>query len=277
MDELLTVSSTRHIQKEEQLVPTSTTQPLRDGTVLSLESPEDVLTALEAKPSSDVLTKCLKWLDASRHNSEKFHIAVPTPRVTQIVHVLVNEIVPSYWPTLRNCSDPTDSKQRKLLLRCLRSIVGIGALALRLRTQISARSMSNTSHTGQPQKTANGDDVWETLDVIDHMLQGHKTLGRIWSDTQRAEKSIQRTILWKELINWLSRGKLLSIAGEAVSIKSPADLDGNAGSWVGDGRQFCTWLGQNTRSMCANIDCNDGQEMEKAQILGKATSLGYTG
>ena len=276
MDQLLTVSSTRRVQPEDQIISVSTTQPFLDEAT-SLDSPEDILRALEAKPSFDLLTKCLIWLDKSRKSSEKFHIALPSPKVTQIVHALVNEIVPSYWPILKGSSDSTEVGQKRLLLRCLRSIVGIGALALRLRTLISSRSAANTSHIGDPQQNQVEGTISETLDVLEHMLRGHKTISHLWIDTQKAEKPIQRTILWKELISWLSRGKLLSIAGEAASVKGPENHDVDVENWVGNGRLFCTWLGQNIRFMFKSIDDDDNQEKEKAQLLGRAISLGYTG
>ena len=277
MDQLLDVSITKREQRDEQLVQISTTQPLVQESPSSLKSPDDVLAALKAKPSFDLLKKCLQWLDASRRDGERFHVALPSPRLTQIVHVLVNDTVPSYWHALKDSSDSADVEQKKLLLKCLRSIVGIGAFALRLRTLISIRATSRTNQVGHPQQSQDEGAILETLDVLEHVLRGPKTVGRIWSDIQQTEIPVQRTILWKELVGWLSRGKLLSIASEAASINSSMNIDSKDRSWIGDGRQFCGWLGQNIQSMFTNRKDDGGQDQEKAQLLEKAMSLGYNG
>ena len=275
MDELLQASTTRRLHRDEaQLTPLTQASPKENLDELPIDSADNVLKILQSKPSFEALGRCLRWLTSSdRNKSDGFNITIPSPQVAQTVNALVNEILPNFWHLLEGNKDLATAEQKSLLLKCLSSITGIGALAARLRALTAA--FRGPSHDQKTTPRSDGPQLQETVDVLQLILQGNKTVLRIWKDNERfIDKAVQRTLLCKELVSWLSSGRLLSVAAEALHSK---DLHAEK-YWIGDGRLYSRWLGQNVKSIAAISNTNASKECKfAAQLLGKALSLGYIG
>jgi telomere length regulation protein len=203
-----------------------------------MDSAQDVLEALQSKPDDVTLGQCLnKLLTAPDRSSD---IRVPGPLTAQIIDVLLNDIVPSYWPVLGE-----HDGQRDALLQCLTSVAGVRAVTARL------------SKDGL------------MLDVLENVLRKDSAIYQIWKGTLLCQGANQ-TALWKDSVALTGSGKLLSSAAEAFKTLQDAASDIKAVPWIADGRRYSAWLGRNIRYLLLKqVDNRD-----VAQLLSKALRLG---
>ena len=239
-----------------------------------LKLPEDVLEALNSKPDRHTLIKALRWLD-SNAAADGFNIKKPAPQASQIIYVLVNDIIPSYWVVSND--DKKNSEEKILLGRCLCSIAGIGAIFSHLRLLLdelkanqSAPPISGVSRT-QP--------IGNLLGIAEIIVGEIDFLASVWNDICAFNLSpSQKSVQWKELVSLLASGKLLSLAGESSVTINKLSSTVTSGGWIGDGAQYAAWLGRNVLYMTKTLP-KDDVEGRKAisQIVRKALTLGYIG
>lgn len=263
-------------QKEKLL--TVNTEPLRtEQRIISLSSPEDVLDVLKSAPGRQLLGRALRWLTCSERNSDGFNIKMPCPKAAQIIHVLVNSIIPNYWTSFNQDHNSDPPREKRLLVRCLRSVAGIGALISRLRLLISLLKESQAhAKIGNPNK---GQPLEELLDVVRNVLEEDGFTPLIWNDISTCtSQSSLKSLQWKEFLALVASGRILSLTSEATIILNGSDSSTKAGIWVADGNQYATWLGRNIQEMMKTVTADD-VECAKAisQLLSKALILGYTG
>lgn len=280
MDGLLTVSSTRTIsQLQEQIAPATQSKAPASSHGVDICSPENALQLLQSKPNLEDLVRCLRWFPkASRLEEGAFNLKVPSPKAAQILNTLVNDIVPHFWPVLKAESEPNHAKERRLLLGCLTSVAGIGALAVRLKNLLAAGKATKKPEQGDSKENTHNGLLRDTLEVLENILRGDKILGQLLRDIlQSVEKPLQRTLVWKELVSWLASGRLLSISAEASESLEAENPDGDYG-WLASGKDYTKWLGRNIKTLEPHED-QDLQEFLKlrALVLGKSLSLGYRG
>ena len=235
-----------------------------------INSPESALEALKSKPDLDLLTRVLRWLDPSPVIDDKFNIKIPSPKATQIIYMLVAEIVPHYYSILNG---NTHAKRRKRLLRSLRSTSGIGVIIARLSL------LQNECKSENFDKKKNSQAIKELLTLLESILIGDNTVHDLWIDISTLIYNVtQQDLLWKELISLLASGRLLSIAAEANQILKETSLDINDGSWLGDGVKYSTWIGQNCiHTLKISNDNDDKHYKALSHFISKALKLGYTG
>lgn len=262
-----TISAEPHLAVVEFKSPNG--QP-KNGT---FQSPEDILNALKSKPDSELLTKVLRWLEPGAVKPDKINTKIPSPKAAQIIFLLVSEIIPDYWVTWQGADNPVLLNQKKLLLRCLSSVSGLGAVAARLRVFIDltedARSEAKVTQ-GSKSKA-----LEELLDVLESLLQGKKFISRIWTDiSSLVSIPSQRRLLWRDFITTIAGGRVLSLAAEADHIVNQSSPDTRKRCWLGDGSQYSSWLGQNLAySLIGQV-----QNLEAlAQLFSRALKLGHTG
>ena len=272
MDSLLDISSSRRnidAQETNTFIVAKAPQPEvkaeQNSPTLAVNSAAEVLEILRDQPSFEQLRLCLKWL--IRPNQD-FDIKTPAPLTTQIIAVLVSDVIPSYWSILRG---DQHSKEKQGLLKCLASITGIGALIARLRYLQNSNANLEVTHT-----PIDGSKSVDILEVLDAILQGDLVLFNMWVDLNlHVKKSIRQQILWKEVISLLASGRVVSVAAEAlVSLK---DRESQY-SWLGESSSFTAWLGTNIRRL-ALMSSKHGNEVfaPAASMLGRALSLGHNG
>lgn len=281
MEGLLTPLKTRAVtgsdHTENHLVAIESTQEKSRNHVYIVQSPDDALKALQSKPDFDLLKRALQYLDSTTVEADGFNIKIPGPKTAQIIFVLVADIVPDYWKLLASNSTSVHRKQKQLLLKCLSSVSGIGAITARLRMFLDIKDDARSD--GNSGKNNKARAMEELLEVLDGLLKGHGFLFNIWINVHSLPlKPAQRTLLWKDFTSTLAGGKLLSLAAEADHAVNESSPDAREGSWLGDGCQYSSWFGRNLANMLTNFK---GEQTESwkalAQLLNRAMSLGYTG
>lgn len=263
--------------KEPHLVALDAEQGDKSAQHFVLKSPEDALEALRSKPDSDLLTRVLRWLDSSSADVERFNIKIPGPKAAQIIFVLVADIVPDYWKSLTGNITSVQFKQKRVLLRCLSNVSGIGAITARLRFFLDLED--EPQREGQSSKSNRCQGLEELLGVLESLLNRNGFISSIWVDINSLiSNSSQRALVWKELTNTLAGGRLLALVAEAVHVINKSSPDTSEGSWLGSGSQYCSWLGKNTAQMLSNLREKPKEDWKAfALLVNRALKLGYTG
>lgn len=262
-----TISTEPHLAVFESKSPNGQS---KNGT---FQSPEDILNALKSKPDSELLTRVLRWLDPGAVKPNRFNIRIPSPKATQIVFLLVSETIPDNWVAWQGADNPILLSQKKLLLRCLSSVSGHGAITARLRVLIDLKedALSNAKVTQGSKSKA----LKDLLDVLESLLKGKKFVSHIWTDiSSQIPIPSQRDLLWRDFITSIAGGRVLSLAAEADIVVNQSNPDSTGRCWIGDGGQYSSWLGQNLAySMTGHV-----QNLEAlAQLFSRALKLGHNG
>ncbi len=282
MESLLTAVETRVIASNEQSAPLLTEKCITVDSppcpIQQIKTPDEALEALRSKPNLQTLSKALQYLD---QDVSDFRIQLPGPKAALLVGVLVGTIIPDYWASLYETNERHKRKRnhqrdlrQEIILRCLRSVAGLGAILAQLRSLIAlARdSTDKTASLGMTQRLTSLLDVLASVILPDYLLQ-------VWNDINLPRlQPIQRTLLWKELISLVASGRIPSISAEATDIINAKTETVIEESWLASSNQYSVWLGKQITSMASRTASDDeGCWMALAQLLGKSYSLGYTG
>ena len=272
MDDLLFPSRSRLISEpEDQLKPSAPLVQVEREQNIVLKDQEDILKILNSKPDSKTLTKCLKWL-ASTKNESGFDIRQPGPLAAQVINVLVNDIVTDYWHIWKSNSSSDGLKARKLLLQCLTSVAGIGAILIRLRALISDTEGS------QKERKLDADLPSELLDLLADLLKGDDVVDGIWKRIyQSSATPIQKQLVWKELVALLAAGRVLSVAAEVSNRQRTSNSGTLESSWLASGPLYSEWLGRSIRFIAFREEQPPDQRKAIIHLFGKSLTLGYTG
>ena len=275
MPDILTTLHTRTggeaAHAEVQLIPVESQQPKRP--VFAIKGPEDVLEALKSKPDYATLSRALRWLNRTPTHRDVFNIKNPGPKATQIIFTLVNDIVPDFWENLRNDA----GHEKDLLIQCLRTVAGIGAITSRLRFLLTMlKDMQKPAQATSVSKTQPLEII---LNVLETVLASEEIVTVIWHDIENYNlPSFQKSLQWKEFSSLVASGKVLSIASEAslaVGDLSSSIIDS---CWVGDGSQYAAWLGRCAQHTLKALTDGDVEgQRALSQLLSKGLTLGYTG
>ena len=256
---------------EVLLVPVESQQT--KGPVFAIKTPEDVLEALRSRPDYATLSRALRWLNRSITNNDEFNVKKPGPKAAQIVFTLVNDIVPVYWETLRD----EGGQKKSLLVQCLRSVAGIGAITSRLRLLLTL--LKDSQKPAQVTLVSKTQPVEILLNVLESILAKEDLVSVIWHDIEACNlSSSQKSLQWKELSSLVASGKVLSIASEANLTIGDLTSSIRNGCWIGDGSHYAAWLGKCMQHTLKTLKDED-IEGQKAlsQLLSKGLTLGYTG
>ena len=275
MPDLLTPLQTRSRSEmdraDDHLVRVETQQA--KNPVFAVKSPEDALEALRSKPDHATLVSTLRWLKMTGPRLDDFNIKKPSPKAAQIIFALINDIVPDYWQILSS----ENSQEKMLLVQCLGSIAGIGAMTSRLRLLLT--SLRDCPKPAQYTAISKSQPVETLLDLLETVLTEQNLITGIWSGIHDCDlSSPQKSLQWKELTSLVASGKLLSLVSEVNLTLGDLSPGVKAGSWVGDGSQYAAWLGRCMQGAAKALE-KDDIEGQKAlsQLLSKGLTLGYTG
>ena len=96
---------------------------------------DDAREILRTQPDQEDLLAVLQYLRYGIENKHDFNIHIAGPKAAQIVNVLVTVTLPDQWHNLRppKLSD-TDRQLKDLLILVLRSVAGLGALLMQIRS-----------------------------------------------------------------------------------------------------------------------------------------------
>lgn len=244
-------------------------------------TPAEALDILKSEPDHETLIQTLRFLVK---NDSNFRITSPSPVSSQLVHVLVSEILPNYWSVFSEAEERSSKAKGKrskqpeelqLLLKCLRSVTGLNAIILSLKRHIQLSRDSK--------KVAGGPNVEEILSILLQALaalfQGSSIVqniaGTIWDSNE--QPAIKKSI-WNEFLGLVGGGKLLGVAAEAEDVVH--DLSQTIGEryWVADGNLFSMWLTRNLQQWVLNLPFDSQHEWKCcAELLGKLLRLGKPG
>ena len=275
METLLTPAKTNTLattRPEDLLVPTGSNSKSDYDT--KLEVLDDAVTVLTSEPSLETLRNTLSWLESHFVKDDVSNIKVPGSRPAQVVFVLINAILPTYWTVLNDARDPNHVKVRTTLIKCLGTVTGISVTVNQLNVLLKDRQTpTRPEHNGQVGKLA------VLTNFLQRMLKRTSFIHDLWHDLVTfVSAPSKRSLLWKEAVSLLATGKVLSLVAQADLLIKDSMSVVHEGGWLGDGPKYATWLGSNIDYMMGHVDVAN-MESRKAisQMLSKALVLGYTG
>lgn len=274
MDELLRPVSRTYVKSEEAAEPLlrKAQASSKAASVPNFKptSLEDIVEALNHEPDYDTLISALKLVTKGGPLGEHFNIGVPGPKAARIIQTLVTEIVPNYWAILKESSSEGEASDLPLLLDSLRSLAGLNAILLRLRT-LTQEQRSQTTDVKRSDVLLN---LRITLELLCEILAGNDSASRLWTNTSATSDPMKQRILSKDFVNVIAGGRTISFSAEAESLISP-QTEGQI-IWVADGVDYTKWLTRNIISWSNRAE----SPLEKklvADLLSKALRLGYSG
>lgn len=220
-----------------------------------IDSADDALEVLKSQPDYDELISVLRFLVARPSSPDSFNVAKPTPSTASIVQVLITEIAPNYWQLLQEESSGKNVERRdsSLLTECLRSVVGINAIVLRLRSLV----LDANAEGGRPKDSSNPLNLKISLEVLSEILDGDGRVLQIWRATSYGVEDARKwRPLWQELLSALTSGKITSYAAEAEDV---AKVERRF--WISDSSAYSQWLGRNVVYWAKNASTEDERKL----------------
>lgn len=274
MPDLLTEIKSVTISKDEKVLE-ERPRPTIDSTSRAgpkcSSTASDVLQVLRSQPSRSVLRRTLKSL--SDHGEPRQDLTPdlrkPSPEAAKIINELVVTTIPDYWTTLTLEHDghSGSSSDSDLLLECLRSIAGLGAVVARLRL---LATQSNNHNEKQ------GSQIKDLISVLD-ALTSRDTLARdIWQQVVAVAKGpAEVRLLWREFSNLIASGKIVSGVAQCEDTLESSSSSKNS-SWISDANSYASWLGHNIASLVLAAHATEDEQRwtAAAQLSSKAFSFG---
>lgn len=202
-----------------------------------------VLDILKSQPTYDQLCVTLtEW-------TKDPVISKLTVKDASIARVLVNEIIPTYWPLAE-----ADEPLRVLLTRSLSSLAGISALL---------NSRLNTDCLDILQLVVASDDLSPT-----------SVFAAFFGDSQeRQEPDAKAQALWTQYVNFVAGSKVLAAAAQAALSKD-ISRPISPGFWLHDLKAFLQFLARQVSSALALSDSIDERVLiSLAPFLDRSVSL----
>ncbi|CAK4034098.1 DNA replication checkpoint tel2 [Lecanosticta acicola] len=227
----------------------------------SCDTPEKALQLLKSEPDPDSLIRTLRNLRSKEGFSANFDIRIPGPLQAQIIGSIVGRIVPTFWHAFTE-------KNRDLIASCLRSVAGANAVVARMRLLCDSQTTST-----------NIVELRDLLQVLESIFAGDDFVHTIWSGLSRASTNdTQRSMLWKEFVNLVGSGKIISTAARSEDVLKGDDTVAKP-MWLSNGPGFSAWLGRNIAHLLMETRRDDhvvpAADKFAAELLAKSLSLGY--
>ncbi|KAK1996313.1 telomere length regulation protein [Colletotrichum falcatum] len=244
----------------------------------SITTVEDALERLKNQPDYDSLIAVLSSLDHGTVAAAGFKVATPSPEAAQIVQCLVAEIVPNYWPLLKEEASENSSTQDvdsprdlDLLLRCLRSVTGLNAVITRMRALIQ-ESKATAQAVKRPDLAL---DIGVLLEVCSTVLGKDEHLAMLWTASSSGLGSMAgRRPMAHEFTALIAGGRLVSVAAEADAVANTDRIARNS-IWIADGQEYSKWLGRSIAYWAkSNISSDDAKLC--SEVFTRSLRLGYS-
>ena len=280
MEDLLKPASTAYKanNQEEGFLTEASTPPRNtrsmDSSIPAPSTPLEALEALKSEPDFTSLATSLDYLVES--NDVNLHL--PSPLGSQIINVLVSDIVPNYWELLskqKRCKGGwPHNKERSQLLESLRSVSGLGAIVVKLKALLEESRRTAKKVDGLNISTL----IKDYIVLLGAILEDESTLKSLHSALSSAPRSLQQA-LWQELVSFIGGGRLLSVAAEASSLLKEARKDVKNSAWIADPVTYSTWIGKNLATWASQLSISGDDEAWNAlsTMLSKSMRLGHSG
>ncbi|KAL9037304.1 MAG: hypothetical protein Q9214_005759 [Letrouitia sp. 1 TL-2023] len=281
MEEILTPLKTTIISPQdrvsEQLV-LAEPESLQQAKHPSLRHPhslEEALEILRSKPDINKLSDALQWLTSHDVSSGKLNTHGERPQVSRIARTLVDDILPDYWSLASQTRLAGNYTLKDAFQICLSSITGLSVITARLGTILMAQdAIQEQSHVKESEQARL---LQELLELLDGIFIPEDFMFSIWQDPINLSLDVvQKSVTWRELVNLLANGKIISLAAQADRFISKRSMDISEGHWLGDGAQYSCWSGRRLEYMLCSLneDKVDGWK-ECSQMFERCLSLGY--
>ncbi|KAI4195589.1 MAG: hypothetical protein LQ350_007115 [Teloschistes chrysophthalmus] len=245
-----------------------------------IESADQAAERLRCQPKQETLIDVLKWLQPSNKSTSGFDIHRQSSLASQILHLLVNDVLPDHWRSIFDGAEKETRKVKNLVISVLCNVSGISAMTTRLKVLIEQNEITENARRAQQQGQA--ESLKYTLSLLELVLEQESCILRVWLSLSASEpNTTRRWLLWKELVVLLGNGRVLSLASEADNIVAQASSSVREASWLADGSKYSSWVGTDLTHMLEKAkDCNEmNAEARKAwvQMLERALTLGHVG
>ncbi|KAL8995110.1 MAG: hypothetical protein Q9169_005093 [Polycauliona sp. 2 TL-2023] len=232
------------------------------------------LEILRSRPKPTDLVQVTKWLHPRNSTENGFDIHGQTLQASQIIHTLVNDVLPDYWSLLNSDESKQNRRIREAIVLIISNVSGITVLTSRLKTLIGRKEVPKENHTagdsGQVESMAS------TLSVLESILKPKDIVYAIWSRLCTSSDPPRGRLLWKELVGLLGGGRVLSTVSEADAILNKSSDRIRERSWLSDGSKYCFWLGSNLHQLLVlpTVEKNDARKA-CVKMLERALTLGH--
>ncbi|EQB50043.1 telomere length regulation protein [Colletotrichum gloeosporioides Cg-14] len=239
-----------------------------------VDTVEIALETLKNQPDYDTLISVLQSLDHGRIAKSGFKISKPSPEAAQIIQCLISEIIPNYWPLLKEDASTSEAGQGtdlELLLKSLRNVTGLNAAIIRLKALIQ-ESKAAAKDVKRPDLAINLNVL---IEVCSTVLERDDCLAALWDASSAGlDTVVQRRPMAHEFAALLAGGRLVSVAAEADVLANPDRASRNS-LWVADGQQYSKWLGRSI-AYWAKCDISSDDTKLCAEIFARSLRLGYS-
>ncbi|KAF3803694.1 DNA replication checkpoint protein tel2 [Colletotrichum gloeosporioides] len=239
-----------------------------------VDTVEIALETLKNQPDYDTLISVLQSLDHGRIAKSGFKISKPSPEAAQIIQCLISEIIPNYWPLLKEDASTSEAGQGtdlELLLKSLRNVTGLNAAIIRLKALIQ-ESKAGAKDVKRPDLAINLNVL---IEVCSTVLERDDCLAALWDASSAGlDTVVQRRPMAHEFAALLAGGRLVSVAAEADVLANPDRASRNS-LWVADGQQYSKWLGRSI-AYWAKCDISSDDTKLCAEIFARSLRLGYS-
>ncbi|KAK2769379.1 telomere length regulation protein [Colletotrichum kahawae] len=239
-----------------------------------VDTVEIALETLKSQPDYDTLISVLQSLDHGRIAKSGFKISKPSPEAAQIIQCLVSEIIPNYWPLLKEDASTSGAGQGtdlELLLKSLRNVTGLNAAITRLKALIQ-ESKAGAKDVKRPDLAINLNVL---IEVCSAVLERDDCLASLWDASSAGLDTVaKRRPMAHEFTALIAGGRLVSVAAEA-DVLANTDRASRNSLWVADGQQYSKWLGRSI-AYWAKCDISSDDIKLCAEIFARSLRLGYS-
>lgn len=241
-----------------------------------INTPQEAQRCLSTGPTDSQFLQVLKFLDPMNAAQTGYDITDPEPFTISVLNNLVALAINDRWANIENehrsCPKSIRTRSSKaIVLRCLTSISGIGALITNLRTNLDKA-------TSQQGEESSGRQLLlrDTLSALSRVLQTPLLLLEIYQRISRITSPAKKRLAWSQLIAFLASGRALSTAGESLRFMKDGDIPTSI-RWLGEGKIYASWLGRCIVSMTTGLEEDDLEGWSHlAKFTQRSLSLGYT-
>lgn len=275
MEELLSPVSRTYLKPEDtgrtilQETKTASQKPISTPKS-NLSSLDDVIDVLKNEPDYDALISALKYLHKAVGGCGQFRSGAADPQTARVIQILVTDIAPNYWALFKESPAEDETSDIALLLEPLRSLAGLNAALLRLRT-LTQEQKSETTEVKRSDIVLNLNIL---LEVLCDLLDGDDRVSHLWTSTSANADSMKKRLLAREFVNVIGGGRIISLSAEADALV-PQEAKGKI-IWIADGVEYSKWLARNVVSWPKRADSPEDAKLA-ADLLSKAMHLGYSG
>lgn len=246
------------------------------GEQCTIRTPQEAQKCLRSGPTDSQLLQVIRFLDPRNAAQTGYDIRDPEPLNISILNSLIDVAVNERWTKIENehkvyVAQKHGRSSKAIILRCLTSVSGIGALNTNLRTSLD-KITTQQGNVGSGMQLI----LRDTLIVLSHILLKPSLLLEIYQNLTETSSPARRRLAWSQLLSFLASGRVLSTASEVLATVKDGDIPTSV-RWLGDGRRYASWIGRSIVPMAMVLEDGASEGWGcLAKFSQRSLSLGYT-